>query len=124
MMIFLKIEEISMLFLSFYVSLLLGYEWWLFILFLFTPDISMFGYLLGKKIGAAIYNIFHYKFLAVFIGIIGFAISIKELAFAGAILFGHSSFDRLFGYGLKYSEGFNFTHLGAIGNKNNENRNN
>lgn len=113
-----------MLFLSFYMSLLLGYDWWLFILFLLTPDFSMFGYIIGKKTGAVIYNIFHYKFLAVLIGIIGYATSIKELAFAGAILFGHSSFDRLFGYGLKYSKGFQFTHLGAIGNKNNENRNN
>ncbi|MEZ5106070.1 MAG: DUF4260 domain-containing protein [Draconibacterium sp.] len=121
---FLKIEEISMLFLSFYVSQLLGYEWWLFILFLFTPDFSMLGYIIGKKTGAIIYNIFHYKFTAVFIGIIGYTNSISELAFAGAILLGHSSFDRLFGYGLKYSTGFNSSHLGAIGNKNNENRNN
>ncbi|MCE4564587.1 DUF4260 domain-containing protein [Maribellus sp. CM-23] len=123
MKLFLKIEEISMLYLSFYVSLLLGYDWWVFTLFLFTPDISMLGYILGRKTGAVIYNIFHYKFLAVLIGVTGYATSIKELAFAGAILFGHSSFDRLFGYGLKYSKGFKFTHLGAIGS-NNENRNN
>uniref|UniRef100_UPI003216BDAF DUF4260 domain-containing protein n=1 Tax=uncultured Draconibacterium sp. TaxID=1573823 RepID=UPI003216BDAF len=115
----LKIEEISMLVLSFYITLLLGYDWWVFILFLFTPDISMLGYLLGNRTGAILYNIFHYKFLAVFLGIIGYANSITELAFAGAILFGHSSFDRLFGYGLKYPKGFIYTHLGAIKNKNN-----
>ncbi|MCG6186924.1 DUF4260 domain-containing protein [Maribellus maritimus] len=115
----LKIEEISMLILSFYLSVLLGYKWWVFILFLFIPDISMQGYLFGNKIGAAVYNAFHYKFLAVLLGILGYTFSLNELAFAGIVLFGHSSFDRIFGYGLKYSIGFNSTHLGAIGNKNN-----
>lgn len=115
----LKMEETSMLILSFYVSFILGYEWWIFVLFLFKPDISMIGYLFGNKVGAIIYNLFHYKFLAVFLGIVGFAYSVNELAFAGAVLFGHSSFDRLFGYGLKFQKGFNYTHLGTIGNKNN-----
>lgn len=115
----LKMEEISMLIVSFYVSLSLGYDWWVFVLFLFTPDISMLGYLFGNKAGALLYNVFHYKFLAVLFAITGFAYSINELAFAGAVLFGHSSFDRLFGYGLKYPKGFRFTHLGAIGNKHN-----
>jgi len=119
MNILLKMEEISMLILSFYVSLILGYEWWIFVLFLFTPDISMLGYLFGNKVGAVVYNIFHYKFLAVFLGIVGFAYSVNDLAFAGAVLFGHSSFDRLFGYGLKFPKGFSYTHLGAIGNKKN-----
>lgn len=30
-------------------------------------------------------------------------------------MIGHSSIDRIFGYGLKYKEGFGFTHLGKIG---------
>jgi hypothetical protein len=119
MKILLKMEEISMLILSLYVSLSLGYAWWIFVIFLFVPDISMVGYLLGNIAGATIYNLFHYKFLAIFLGIIGYTYSINELAFAGAVLFGHSSFDRLFGYGLKFRKGFNYTHLGAIRNKNN-----
>jgi hypothetical protein len=40
-----------------------------------------------------------------------------ELETAGIILFGHSSMDRIFGYGLKLNEGFKFTHLGLVGNK-------
>ncbi|HEY0262180.1 MAG TPA: DUF4260 family protein [Chitinophagales bacterium] len=31
------------------------------------------------------------------------------------MMFGHSSMDRFFGYGLKTEEGFKFTHLGKIG---------
>jgi len=32
-------------------------------------------------------------------------------------MFGHSSMDRMFGYGLKTEEGFKYTHLGMIGKK-------
>jgi hypothetical protein len=35
--------------------------------------------------------------------------------FAGTILLGHSSFDRVFGYGLKHEDAFQNTHLGMIG---------
>ena len=33
----------------------------------------------------------------------------------GLILFGHSSMDRILGYGLKYPDSFEHTHLGMIG---------
>ncbi len=106
-----RIEETSMLLGSFFLSLLIGFDWWTFLLFLFTPDISMLGYLIGNKIGSVIYNAIHFKFLGVAIGIFGFLISIPQVIFAGLILFGHSSLDRIFGYGLKYSDDFKHTHL-------------
>lgn len=34
---------------------------------------------------------------------------------AGAILFAHSSLDRILGYGLKHFDSFRNTHLGTIG---------
>ncbi|MFC0874955.1 DUF4260 domain-containing protein [Saccharicrinis sp. FJH2] len=111
MKLLLQIEETSMLALSFYLSLLLGYKWWIFILFLFVPDLSMLAYFFGNRTGAFIYNLFHYKFLAVILGISGYLISLPSLAFAGTILFGHSSFDRIFGYGLKFKDDFKHTHL-------------
>jgi hypothetical protein len=30
-------------------------------------------------------------------------------------LFGHSAFDRMLGYGMKYTDSFQHTHLGLIG---------
>jgi hypothetical protein len=36
---------------------------------------------------------------------------------AGIILFTHISFDRVLGYGLKYSDSFHNTHMGIIGKK-------
>lgn len=35
--------------------------------------------------------------------------------FIGIVMFAHSSFDRVLGYGLKYCDNFKNTHLGAIG---------
>jgi hypothetical protein len=39
----------------------------------------------------------------------------EVLQLGGIILFGHSSMDRMFSYGLKTFQGFKFTHLGEIG---------
>ena len=117
MKLLLKLEETGMLILAFYLGSLLGYEWWMFLLFIFTPDISMLGYLFGNKAGAVVYNLFHHKFFAIAVGITGHLLAIPVITYAGIILFGHSSLDRIMGYGLKLPEGFNYTHLGVIGKK-------
>jgi len=46
---------------------------------------------------------------------LGSLLSIPWLMFAGTLLLGHSSFDRVFGYGLKHEDAFQNTHLGRIG---------
>ena len=45
----------------------------------------------------------------------GFIFPLPALACAGIIWGAHVGFDRALGYGLKYSTGFGFTHLGLIG---------
>lgn len=115
----LRVEEAGMLLLSFYLSILLGFDWWLFILFLFAPDLSMLGYVFGNRIGSVMYNIIHFRLFAVLIGIAGYYFSIPVLTLIGLILFGHSSLDRIFGFGLRYPENFRSTHLGWIGKKEN-----
>ncbi|QNL48000.1 DUF4260 domain-containing protein [Olivibacter sp. SDN3] len=111
----LKIEEITMLTLSFLVFVAIGYAWWLFFALLLLPDISMLGYFAGNKTGAIIYNIGHHKGIALFIALLGYYFTIPYFLPAGIILFAHSSMDRAFGYGLKYTTGFKHTHLGQIG---------
>ncbi len=69
----------------------------------------------GNKAGAVLYNLFHHKGIAVALYISGFALENDVLKLAGLILFGHASFDRMMGYGLKTFEGFKATHLGTIG---------
>ena len=38
-----------------------------------------------------------------------------HLFITGIILYGHASMDRIFGYGLKFAENFQHTHMGWIG---------
>ena len=52
------------------------------------------------------------------IGCMGTFLGSQWLLLAGIVLFGHASMDRLFGYGLKFSDSFHHTHLGKIGRKN------
>jgi hypothetical protein len=84
----------------------------------------MLGYLAGDKVGALCYNLFHHKAIAIMVFVLGLMIQLPGdiadkdwLINLGIILFGHSSMDRFFGYGLKYENGFKFTHLGEIGKK-------
>src|SRR6266550_9629455 len=78
-------------------------NWLVFILLLFTPDISMIGYLKNKKLGAILYNFIHNYVLALLIVVIG-ALVLKNIFVVqvGIILFAHVGLDRLLGYGLKY----------------------
>jgi hypothetical protein len=75
----------------------------------------MAGYLVNSRIGAWTYNLVHHKGLSVALYILGYLLATPWLMFAGTILLGHSSFDRVLGYGLKHEDAFQNTHLGRIG---------
>ena len=90
----------------------LHFYWWLWPFLFLSPDISFLGYAIGKKTGAVVYNIFHHRGLAIALTAIGFFLKNDSLLFIGMLLFSHSSFDRVLGYGLKYGDDFKHTHLG------------
>lgn len=113
----LKFEELAMLLLGVVAFNFLSFSWWWFPLLFLAPDLGMIGYAFGNKTGAAIYNFFHHKGIAILIGIFGLYLQNELLQLAGIILFSHASFDRMLGYGLKYDSGFRFTHLGEIGQR-------
>lgn len=115
MKLILKLEEIAQFILSIFLFNQLNYAWWIFPACILLPDLSMIGYLFNSKTGAWLYNFFHHKFLAIVILIVGYWSNIEVLSLAGIILFGHSAMDRIFGYGLKFSDNFKHTHLGWIG---------
>ena len=114
----LQLEEIAMMGLGIYLFSLLPYSWWIFLVLFLAPDIGMIGYLINTKVGAAMYNLFHHKGLAIALYLAGVYLSNDILCLSGTILFAHSAFDRILGYGLKLEKGFKFTHLGEIGKKN------
>lgn len=111
----LKLEELGQFILSIILFSQLDYFWWIFPICILLPDLSMIGYLINTKTGAWLYNFFHHKLVAIIIMISGFWLNNSLLTLAGVILFGHSSMDRMFGYGLKFNDDFKNTHLGWIG---------
>ena len=88
-----------------------GRGWVMFALLFFVPDISMLGYLGGRKLGAAVYNVGHTYILPAALAAYGLLQS-QPLALAVALIWiGHIGFDRLLGFGLKYETAFGHTHL-------------
>jgi hypothetical protein len=75
----------------------------------------MLGYTVNNKIGTFCYNLFHHLGVALMVYLVGTALTLPYLQMIGAILFAHSAFDRILGYGLKYPDSFQNTHLGKIG---------
>lgn len=110
-----KLEELAMLAFSSWLFATTGYAWYWFWIFLLAPDLSMIGYLAGPKVGAYLYNFFHHKALGLFLIFGGWYALTPMITAVGIILFGHSSMDRMFGYGLKHTDNFKNTHLGWIG---------
>ncbi len=112
----LKLEELMMFVGAIYLFSLLSYQWWWFLVLILLPDVGMIGYAFGNKVGAFIYNLFHHKGVAIAIYLLGVYLANHLVLLIGIILFAHAAMDRIFGYGLKYDNGFKFTHLGEIGN--------
>ena len=95
-----KLEELAQVLLSIYLFSLLPFTWWMYPLFFFTPDLSMIVMLLNKRFGELIYNLLHHKGFALGIYIFGGLLGVPLLSLIGVLLFGHSSFDRVLGFGL------------------------
>jgi hypothetical protein len=112
----LKLEEAAMTAVALYFLTLhsLGLSAWLWALLFFAPDISMVGYLVHKRVGAFTYNLFHHKGVALLLAAMGFFMHNEVMLSIGVLLFAHASFDRIWGYGLKYASGFKDTHLGNL----------
>jgi hypothetical protein len=90
-------------------------RWWLFALLFFAPDVLMLGYLGGRRVGAAIYNLGHCYALP--LGLVGAGLvwNAAGAVATGVIWAAHIGFDRALGYGLKYADGFGSSHLGQVG---------
>ncbi|MEX0722291.1 MAG: DUF4260 domain-containing protein [Gracilimonas sp.] len=91
------------------------YSWWMYALLFFLPDVSFTAYFINTKIGSWFYNIFHHKGIMIVLILAGYFADIKWLLAVGIVFLGHSAFDRVFGYGLKFPDDFKHTHLGKIG---------
>jgi|SRR3982075_1262192 hypothetical protein len=90
-------------------------SWWVYAIVFLVPDLSFAAYLAGPRAGAIIYNAAHSYMAPMALMTTGFALSSPLVLSIAMIWLAHIGIDRALGYGLKYSAGFGFTHLGRIG---------
>jgi hypothetical protein len=81
----------------------------------FVPDVSFILFLITKKLGAIAYNIFHHQGILVLLFLVGCYLKDDTVMKVGLTFLAHSTFDRVAGYGLKYFDSFDHTHLGWVG---------
>ncbi len=94
-----------------------GAGWLMFAILFLAPDLSMIGYLINKRVGAWMYNFGHSYLTPSAVALLGIALGTTILRPIALIWAAHIGFDRLVGYGLKYSEAFGATHLGWKGKR-------
>ena len=92
-----------------------GGSWWVYAIVFLAPDISFAAYLAGPRAGAIIYNAAHSYMAPMALMTTGFGTDSPLTLSIAMIWLAHIGIDRALGYGLKYSAGFGFTHLGRIG---------
>ncbi|MEQ8523760.1 DUF4260 domain-containing protein [Gracilimonas sp.] len=95
-------------------GLITGYTWWMYALLFFLPDVSFAAYLINTKTGAFFYNLLHHKGVMISLILLGYFAQLPMLVAIGIVFLGHSAFDRIFGYGLKFGDDFKHTHLGYL----------
>ena len=92
-----------------------GGYWWIYAVLFLAPDLSFVAYLSGPRVGAIVYNTAHSYMVPVALLTTGFALPSPLVLSIAMIWMAHIGIDRALGFGLKYSAGFGFTHLGRIG---------
>ena len=93
----------------------MGGGWSMLAVLFLVPDLSMLGYLVSRRFGAAAYNVGHTYLSPAALAATGFAFHAPITILLALIWAAHISFDRLVGYGLKYPQAFGATHLGWVG---------
>lgn len=92
-----------------------GASWWLFVILLLAPDLSMLAYAGGPRLGAYVYNVCHSTVGALALLAGGYVAGAALPVSLGLIWLAHIGMDRALGYGLKEVTAFRDTHLGRIG---------
>ena len=114
--VLLRLEGLGLLVLAVMLYASTGLSWLAFAILFLAPDLSFLGYLAGPRVGAVVYNIAHDTFVPVVLVVTGYIFAAHIYVLAVALIWlAHIGMDRALGYGLKYSVGFSFTHLGRIG---------
>ena len=115
--VLLRIEGLAVAAISLVLYARSGASWWLMAALWLTPDLSMLGYLYRPCWGARVYNAAHSYIVPATLAMAALLIHRDALLPFALIWVNHIGVDRLMGYGLKYPDGFGWTHLGKLGKK-------
>ena len=93
-----------------------SHPWWLFLLLLLAPDLSLLGYLAGPRVGAVAYNAVHTMIAPlVLLGVGWWLGDGASMVVAVALVWlAHIGMDRMVGYGLKYPDSDKRTHFTGL----------
>jgi hypothetical protein len=92
-----------------------GQPWWLVPLTFLFPDLFMIGYVAGTQVGARSYNLAHITPLPGVLIAFGWWQNASLAVALGLVWLAHIGLDRMFGFGLKYGDDFQHTHLSGKG---------
>ena len=94
----------------------LGHPWWVFLLLLLAPDVSLLGLLAGPRAGASIYNAVHTMVgpLALLGGGWWLAGGQSAAVAVALVWLAHIGLDRMVGYGLRYPDSDQRTHYDRL----------
>lgn len=115
--VILRLEGMCVLLAGVFAYFRLDAGWSMFFWCFLLPDLSFLGYLLGSRVGAVTYNFAHSYVVPLALAVIGASVGLQILLALACIWICHIGLDRALGFGLKYGDGFAYTHLGLIGKK-------
>jgi hypothetical protein len=92
----------------------LGFSWLTFALLLLWPDLTFILYAANKQMGTVAYNLVHTYVFPIALAVIAIVSGWQPGIQFALIWFAHIGMDRVFGYGLKYSDDFKNTHLNRV----------
>ena len=88
---------------------------WIVALAFLAPDLSAIVYAYGSRWGSWSYNLAHASPAPLALLALGWWTHDRLMLALALVWFMHLGFDRLLGYGLKYEDDFQHTHLGQLG---------
>lgn len=92
-----------------------GGSWPLFLVLFLAPDLSMAGYLVGSRVGAATYDVVHVAALPGAMLVVAWSLGWPLGVDLALVWLAHLGADRAVGFGLKYpGAAFSETHLQRV----------